>query len=64
MIANFVATEEMQDGFIRARDNGILEWTAEEACVRFPDFFDPAVVACAKLRLKLVRMLPPAEAPP
>lgn len=38
-ISKLVESSELQSGFLKARELGILDWTLEAAVLRFPDEF-------------------------
>jgi hypothetical protein len=54
-IEKLVQTGEVQSGFKRLTELGLLEWSIEAAVLRFPDRFTPAARDCAEFRIGLVR---------
>jgi hypothetical protein len=54
-IEKLVKSGDVQSGFKRLKELGLLDWTIEAAVIRFPDMFTLAARECAEFRLKLVR---------
>jgi hypothetical protein len=54
-IEKLVKSGDVQSGFKRLKDLGLLDWTIEAAVVRFSEKFTPAARECAEFRLRLVR---------
>ena len=54
-IKELVIAGDIQSGFRRMEDCGLLDWSIEAAVLAFPALFKPAEVACAKWRLEEVK---------
>jgi hypothetical protein len=54
-IEKLVRSGEIQSGFRRLKTLNILEWSIEEAVIRFSDEFTPIAQECAEFRLRLAR---------
>jgi len=50
-IEKLVLSGEIQSGFKRLRDLGLLEWSIETAVLKFPGRFSRNAQECAKFRL-------------
>lgn len=53
-IEKLVQTGEIQSGFKRLAELGLLEWTIEAAVIKFPVEFSRNARACAEFRLRMV----------
>jgi len=53
-IEQLVRSGDIQSGFYRLRQLGMLEWSIESAVRQFPDRFTPEALACADFRLNHV----------
>ena len=49
-----VTNGEIQSGFRRMRELGLLDWTLEASVIKFPKLFNREVVAAAQFRLQQV----------
>jgi hypothetical protein len=54
-IEKLVSSGDLQSGFTRMADIGLLDWSIEEAVVRFSDEFAKEALECATWRLQQVR---------
>lgn len=54
-ITRLVENGDVQSGFKRLSELGLLEWTIEAAVMKFPDEFSASARQCAEFRLRLVR---------
>jgi hypothetical protein len=54
-IEKLVQSGDVQSGFKRLRDLGLLDWTIESAVLKFPDRFSRAARECAEFRLRAAR---------
>jgi hypothetical protein len=52
-IEKLVQSGEIQSGFKRLKELGLLDWTIEAAVLKFPDRFSPNARECAEFRLRL-----------
>jgi hypothetical protein len=53
-IEKLVQSGEVQSGFTRLKELGLLAWSIESAVTKFPDEFTPNARECAEWRLKQV----------
>lgn len=53
-ITKLVQSGDMQSGFRRLADLGLLEWSIEAAVMKFPERFSIAAHECAEFRMRLV----------
>ena len=51
-ISRLVVSGDIQSGFKRLRDLGLLDWTIEAAVMRFPEEFNREVREAAEWRLR------------
>ncbi|SRR5579883_1224212 len=54
-IEKLVLSGEIQSGFKRLNELGLLDWTIEAAVLKYPNEFTPAARECAEFRLRLAR---------
>ena len=54
-ISQLVQNGEIQSGFRRLKQLGLLDWTIESAVVKFPDEFSKTDHECAEFRLRMAR---------
>lgn len=54
-IAKLVESGDIQSGFKRLKDLGLLDWTIEAAVTKFPGEFSRATLECAEWRLRQAR---------
>jgi hypothetical protein len=54
-IEKLVKSGDIQSGFKRLKELGLLVWTIEAAVIKFSDMFTSAARECAEFRLRLVR---------
>lgn len=54
-ISRLVVSGDIQSGFRRMQELGLLQWTVEEAVMRFPDEFSSEVRQAAEWRLLQAR---------
>jgi len=52
-ITRLVQSGDIQSGFKRLKELGLLEWSIESAIIRFPHRFTANARACAEFRLRL-----------
>jgi hypothetical protein len=52
-IEKLVQSGEIQSGFRRLNTLNMLEWSIEEAVIRFSDEFTPIALECAEFRIRL-----------
>ncbi len=52
-ISRLVESGDVQSGFKRLRDLGLLNWTIEAAVMKFPEEFSATTRECAAFRLRL-----------
>ena len=50
-ISKLVQSGEIQSGFKRLKELGILQWSIESAVVKFPSYFSKDDLECAEFRL-------------
>lgn len=53
-IKRLVQSGDIQSGFRRLSELGLVEWTIESAILKFPDEFSPVDIECARFRLEQV----------
>jgi hypothetical protein len=53
-ITRLVQSGEIQSGFKRLNELGLLEWSIESAIIKFPHRFSANARECAEFRLRLV----------
>jgi hypothetical protein len=63
-ISRLVVSGDVQSGFRRLRDLGLLDWTIEAAVLKFPSEFSQAVRECAAWRLDQVKNQGKESPPP
>jgi hypothetical protein len=54
-IERLVQSGDIQSGFKRLKELGLLEWSIESAVVRFPSEFSRNALQCARWRLEQAR---------
>jgi hypothetical protein len=54
-IEKLVISGEVQSGFKRLQELGLLAWSIEASVIKFPEKFTNAANECAEFRLRLVR---------
>lgn len=54
-IKRLVESGDVQSGFTRLKELGLLEWTIEAAVLKFPEEFPASTRECAEFRLQLVK---------
>lgn len=54
VMAQLVESGDIQSGFQKMKDLGLIDWSVEAGVVKFSSEFKPATVSCAKFRLQLV----------
>jgi hypothetical protein len=54
-ITRLVQSGEIQSGFEKLRQLGLLEWSIEAAILKFPDRFTASARECAEFRLRLAQ---------
>jgi hypothetical protein len=54
-ITKLVQSGEIQSGFEKLRQLGMLEWSIEAAILKFPGRFTPTARECAQFRLRLAQ---------
>ena len=52
-ISRLVESGDVQSGFKRLKELGLLEWTIETAIIKFPAEFSASTRECAEFRLRL-----------
>ncbi|QIA25558.1 MULTISPECIES: hypothetical protein [Mesorhizobium] len=55
-ISRLVENGDVQSGFKRLQELGLLDWTIEAAVIKFPAEFSPATRECAEFRLRLAKI--------
>jgi hypothetical protein len=53
-ITKLVESPDLQSGFKRLKELGLLDHTIEAAVIRFPQEFSPPTRECAEFRLRIV----------
>jgi hypothetical protein len=54
-IEKLLVSGELQSGFKRLQDLGLLQWSIEVAVLKFPDRFSENAKQCAEFRLREAR---------
>lgn len=54
-ISRLVESGDIQSGFKRLEQLGLLDWTIESAVMKFPQEFSPITRECAAFRLRIAK---------
>jgi hypothetical protein len=54
-IEQLVQSDDVQSGFKKLRDLGLLEWSIEVAVLKFPERFSKSARECSELRLRAAK---------
>jgi hypothetical protein len=57
-IRRLIRSGELQSGFKRMKELGMLEWTIERAVIQFPEHFSGEEIEAARWRLQQGAALP------